>query len=56
MARTTAVDYYRSKQLDLTELDEDLPDTQSNDELLHRELAATQCFMSEKTLIRCRRR
>ncbi|WGS83887.1 sigma-70 family RNA polymerase sigma factor [Methylomonas sp. UP202] len=40
VARTTVVDYYRSKRLDVTELDEDLPDTQQiNDELLHRELA-----------------
>lgn len=40
VARTTVVDHYRSKRLDLTELDEDLPDTQqANDEMLNQELA-----------------
>lgn len=41
VARTTLADYYRSSQLDVTELDEDLPEIQhANDDLLHRELAA----------------
>jgi RNA polymerase sigma-70 factor, ECF subfamily len=40
VARTTLVDYYRSKRLDVTELDENLPDIQqANDELLNQELA-----------------
>jgi RNA polymerase sigma-70 factor, ECF subfamily len=40
VARTTVVDYYRSKRLDISELDENLPDTQqANDELLNQELA-----------------
>lgn len=40
VARITVADYYRSKRLDVTELDEDLPCPQQiNDELLHRELA-----------------
>lgn len=41
VARTTVVDYYRSKRLDATELDENLPDIQQgNDELLNQELAS----------------
>ena len=40
VARTTVVDYYRSRRLDVTELDENLPDSQqANDELLNQELA-----------------
>lgn len=40
VARTTVVDYYRSKHLDVTELDENFPDNQqANDELLNQELA-----------------
>ncbi len=39
VARTTVVDHYRSKRLDI-ELDENLPDIQqANDELLNQELA-----------------
>lgn len=41
VARKTVVDYYRSKQLNLTELDVDFPETlQSIDEQLHQDLAA----------------
>jgi len=40
VARTTVADYYRSKRLDVIELDENLPESnQVNEELLHRELA-----------------
>lgn len=40
VARTTVVDYYRAKRLDVTELDENLPVIQqANDELLNQELA-----------------
>jgi RNA polymerase sigma-70 factor, ECF subfamily len=38
-ARTTVVDHYRSTRPDSMELDENLPDSMPNDELLNQELA-----------------